>query len=89
VFNNRSILYVNPASTLATLTITLPSTPVNGQEVKISFGGTLTAGTVVTSLSIIGNVGQTILGSSSITSASAGDGYVFKYQSSSNLWRIF
>lgn len=86
--NNISILYVNPATTLASLTITLPATPVNGQEVKISFGGTVTAGSVITTLSIVGNTGHTILGNSIVT-ADAGDGYIFKFQSSTNLWRIF
>jgi len=89
VNNDTTILYVNPASTQATLTITLSAAPINGQEVKISFGGTLTAGTVITSLTIQGNTGHTVLAGSSITTAIAGDGYIFKFQSSANLWRVF
>lgn len=89
IANSTTILYVDPASTLASLTVTLPATPVNGQEVKISFGGTLTTGTVVTTLSIIGNTGHTVLNGSNLTFADVGEGYIFKFQSSTNLWRIF
>ena len=82
-------LYVNPAALLAALTITLPSTPINGQEILISFGGTITTGVVVTTLSIIGNAGHTILAGDTIVTAFAGDGYILKFESSTNLWRIF
>jgi microcystin-dependent protein len=87
--NSTTILYVNPAVLLASLTITMPSAPVNGQEVKVSFGGTITGGAVVTTLSILGNTGHTILGGGSIINANAGDGYIFKFQENINIWRIF
>lgn len=83
------ILYVDPASTIASLTVILPENPINGQEVKVSFGGTITAGTVATALAIVGNTGHTVLAGASITTANAGDGFIFKFQSSTNLWRIF
>ena len=54
-------LIVNPSSVLATHTITLPPNPLRGQKLYILFGGTITSGPVVTTLSIIGNAGQTIL----------------------------
>jgi hypothetical protein len=82
-------LYVNPSSAIASLTITMLASPVDGEEILISFGGTITSGTVVTSLTISGNSGQSILGGSFITSASAGDGYTLKWEASTNLWRIF
>lgn len=85
--NNRG-LYVNPASTLAALTITLPANPVDGQEIIIHFGGTLTSGAVVTALTLAGSGGSTILNGSSITTAQAGDGYILKYQATGTLWRI-
>lgn len=89
ISDSKSVLYVDPASNLTSLTITMPSSPINGQEVKISFGGTITSGSVVTALTLSGNTGQTILAGSTITSAVAGDGYVLKYQSSGARWRIF
>ncbi len=42
---------VNPASILASLTVTLPASPTDGQDVIVTFGGTVTSGGVVTSLS--------------------------------------
>lgn len=85
--NNRG-LYVNPALVLAALTITLPANPVDGQEIIIHFGGTITSGAVVTALILAGSGGSTILNGSSITTAQAGDGYILKYQATGTLWRI-
>jgi hypothetical protein len=87
--DSTTILYIDPVSTLATLTITMPANPINGQEVKVSFGGAITSGLVVTVLTIVGNTGQSVLAGSSITTAQVGVGYIFKYQASSNIWRIF
>lgn len=87
--NNTRSLYVNPAANLAALTITMPSSPLDGQEVLISFGGTILSGSVVTTLIIQGNTGHTVLAGASITTAVAGDGYILKFESSTNLWRIF
>ena len=88
IANSTTILYVNPAVLLATLTVTMPPAPINGQEVKVSFGGTITAGIVITALTVSPNVGHTILGSTT-SPVNAGDGYTFKFQQSLNLWRIF
>lgn len=45
-------LIINPASLLSTLTINLPSSPIDGQEVTISFGGTMTTGVVLNILTL-------------------------------------
>lgn len=87
--DDTTALYIDPASPLAALTITLAANPTDGQEVKISFGGTITLGNVITFLTVQGNAGDTILSGSSITQADAGEGYIFKYQESTNLWRQF
>lgn len=57
-------LYYDPAVLQANATITLPANPVDGQEMTILFGGTITgAGTaVVTNLTIAANTGQTLIG---------------------------
>lgn len=50
--NATTWLIVNPAATLAALTVTLPATPTDGQDVLIQFGGTVTSGDVVTAITI-------------------------------------
>jgi hypothetical protein len=80
--------YVDPAATLAILVITMPN-PIDLQEVKISFGGTITLGAVVVALSIVGAGGDTILDGGAITTANAGDGYIFKYDAIIGAWRLF
>lgn len=45
-------LVINPSSLVSTLTITLPSSPIDGQEAQISFGGTMTTGVVVNTLTL-------------------------------------
>ena len=87
----KSELIVNPSTTLATLTITMPLTANlrDGQEFKIGFGGTLKTGSIVTILSIVGNTSQTILTGSTITSAQAGDGYILKWDSTTTCWHIY
>lgn len=80
--------YVDPAAPIANYEITMPNA-IDGQEVKISFGGTITTGIVVTSLTIVGNTGQTVLDNGAITNAIAGDGYIFKFEANTGIWRIF
>ncbi len=76
--------YVTPTTTLSALTITLPTTPTDNQEINISFGGgSITVGIVVTTLSFVGD----IVGGSSITTALAGDFYTLKYDST-GYWRV-
>jgi hypothetical protein len=78
-------LFYDPASVEATATIVLPSTPVNGQETTIYFGGTITTGNpVVTALtvdpgtnSIVGNVPP---------GADAGVVLKFKYRTANTTW---
>ena len=83
--NNTSTLWVNPASALAALAITMPSTPYEGQECLIVFGGTITSGAVVTSVSMDADV----LGGSSFTTANVGDALRLKYLSSITKWIRF
>lgn len=45
-------LVINPASLVSTLTINLPSSPIDGQEATMSFGGTMTTGVVVNTLTL-------------------------------------
>lgn len=84
--NNINTVTVNPGSTLASHTITLPAAPKNGQEVKIEFGGTLTSGTVVTTLSIAANTGQALIQPSAPTTAVAGDCLIYHYKTANAKW---
>lgn len=84
--NAVNIIYINPASSISTLTITMPSTPHQLKELQVYFGGTITTGTVVTSLTVTGNTGQTILQATSPSSVEAGECIVYKYNSSLSKW---
>lgn len=90
VSNNITVLYVDPASVLAALDITMPSAPLNNQELMITFGGQIstTGDQVVTALGLVGNAGQTILSGDSINIALVGLGLRLKWRSSDNTWRL-
>ncbi len=61
-------LYYDPPTVVASATITLPSTPVDGQEVILLFGGTIASGSVITLLTISpNNIDQNIVGLTSTT----------------------
>jgi hypothetical protein len=87
VNDGTNVLIINPTSTISSLTITLPATANTDGTLKIFFGGTLTSGSVVTSLTIIGNTGQTILQAAAPTSANAGESVGYFLAPSSTTWR--
>lgn len=78
---NTDVLVVNPAATLSTLTITMPSAMKTGQTLHIVFGGSVTSGTVVTSLSISPNTGQSMIQNSTPSVVEAGETVSYKYYS--------
>jgi len=60
VTNGNNYVYVNPATVQAALTITLPTTWHNSNDLYIVFGGTVTSGNpVITSFSVTAGSGQT------------------------------
>lgn len=81
-----NILYVDPASTLATLTITLPATPNYRGTLDIFFGGTLTSGNVVTAITISPNSGQTKLEASTPGYVEAGEHISYQYRVANTKW---
>lgn len=85
ISNSKRGLYYDPASTQATATITLPSTPTDGQEIIISFGGTVTTGTVVTLLTVAPNSGQAIVGTLP-TTATVDSIIEYKWRASVSKW---
>ena len=76
----KSTLLVNPSSTLANLTINLPASLKDNQEIHILFGGTITSGAVVTNLTVSAASG--IIQTSPITNAAAGDALDFLFSTS-------
>jgi hypothetical protein len=81
-----NILYIDPASTLATLTITLPATPNHTGTLDVFFGGTLTSGNVVTTITISPNSGQTKLEASTPGYVEAGEHISYQYRVSNTKW---
>ena len=85
--NHNSFLIIDPAGTLASYTVTMPATPLHNQHIEINFGGTLTSGAVVTSLTLAPNTGQTILRAGDFTTANAGSTVHYKYDEVIATWR--
>lgn len=80
-------VYVDPASVIASLTLTLPATPLDADQVQVYFGGTLAnRATVVTTLSIAPNTGQAISAYSTPVRAFGGDMVTFEYRAASARW---
>jgi hypothetical protein len=76
--NNIPGLLLNPAGTLATGTITMPATPIDGQIVRVSTSQT------VSTLTVSANSGQSILGApTTITSSSP---FSYQYNLSGTTW---
>jgi hypothetical protein len=71
-------LIINPAGTLAVLTVTLPATPTNGQLAKVSFTQAITA------LTFNAPAGATVVAAP--TSAAIDTTFRFIYQTSSTSW---
>ena len=86
--NNAPIisLTVNPSSKLSSDIITLPSSPSNGQTVTIRFGGTITSGTVVESLTIQPNASQGLLQATTPMSAESGEMISYEWKASNSKW---
>jgi hypothetical protein len=73
-----TVLVMNPAGTLATGTITMPASPVDGMT--ISFSSTQQ----ITALTVAGNTGQSIVGNP--TTMLAGGAATFVYRLSNTTW---
>lgn len=69
------------SSTNASLTVTMPPTPTNGQLACFA-----NPAAIVTALTFSANSGQSIVGGLSAVTASAGSGYCYLYQTSNTTW---
>lgn len=79
-------VYIDPSSTIASFTLTLPASPSDGDIVKVYFGGTLTSGTIVTALVVSPNSGQTILDNTPPVNATADNVLIYTYRTSNTKW---
>jgi hypothetical protein len=78
IANNITTLLINPAGTLATGTITMPATPIDGQIVQVG------SSQIVSSLTVSANAGQTLLGAP--TSITPSGGFRYIYNLSGTTW---
>lgn len=77
----------NPTSLAATYTVTLPSSPSDGQLIKLHFGGTILSGaTVVTTLTVAANSGQTLTQTTAPITAVGGTCIIYQYHGTLNTW---
>lgn len=87
ITDGTNIVYIDPASNLSSLAVTLPARPHPSNEITVYFGGTITSGSVVTTLSFVGNTGQTILQASSPSTVYAGDFAIsYRFRTSNSKW---
>lgn len=87
VTNGKTRILVNPASLLATHTITMPSTPADQDLAEFYFGGTITSGnTVVTTLAFAPNSGQSIMQNITPNTAKGADVFVYQYITAITAW---
>ena len=73
-------LLLNPAGTLATGTVIMPASPIDGQEVRIASSKQITA------LTITPNAGQTLLNAFTGATLAAGFGLAYIYNLGSTRW---
>ena len=75
--NATSVEIINPTGTIATLTLNMPASPLDGQRMAVACGQT------VTTLTMSGN-GATLLGG--LTTCGAAGGGEWIYKSSNTTW---
>lgn len=81
------VVYYNPSSVMTTHAITMPSAPLDGQEVEIVGGGTITTGNpVVTTFSVTANSGQVLYQTAAPSTLNGNDKYVYKYIAGTSTW---
>lgn len=82
--DNVSVFIYDPASIQAGATITLPANPLDGQDLYIIGGGTITSGNVITGFTLDGN-GRTVIGDGA-ANLRVGKAYELHYCGENNIW---
>lgn len=89
VVNKVDVLVINPASTVASLTITFPDTASYKNSLEILFGGTIAYGDeVITSITFTAGSGQTIIMPPESGPINSGTNFHFKYIVSTKTWYL-
>lgn len=78
IANNITSLILDPAGTLATGTIAMPATPIDGQIVRAS------SSQIITTLTVAASAGQSI--KNAPTTLAAGDTFAYIYRSTNTTW---
>lgn len=87
VTNQVRRVYVDPATVIASLTLTLPAAPLDADQVQVFFGGTIAnQAAVVTTLTISPNSGQAISQYSAPANAFGGDMVTYEYRAAAARW---
>ena len=82
--DNVSVYIYDPGSIQAGATITLPANPIDGQDLYIIGGGTITSGNVITGFTLDGN-GRTVIGDGA-ANLKVGKAYELHYVAENNIW---
>ena len=82
--DNVSVYIYDPASIQAWATITLPANPLDGQDLYIIGGGTITSGNVITGFTLDGN-GRTVIGDGA-ANLKVGKAYELHYCGDNDIW---
>jgi hypothetical protein len=82
--NGTNVVLLNPSSITSAYSLTFPATPHTSNTLTIFFGGTITAGTVITTLTSIANSGQTLNTVNASGSGTFGESWVWKIFN--NVW---
>lgn len=84
---DASVLRVNPASLISTLTLTMSVNAPDRQELNIFFGGTIANGSpVITTLTLAPGAGQSILQATAPIVITSGDYLIYKYDAQTKRW---
>jgi hypothetical protein len=82
VLASTETVYIDPATVLSSLTITMP-TPTNNKEIEFHFGGTIAVGNpVVLAL----NLPVSVYGGTAWAAASGADGFTLRFNTTNSLW---
>ena len=82
-----ALVYFDPASLLATYTLTAPASPADGDVIEIIAGGTIAASTtVVTTFAFAANGGQSLLQTITPVTLKGGDRVRYQYNSAQTKW---
>lgn len=84
VTSANNVVQFNPASAITTFSLTAPATPHNGDYLSILFGGTVTSGIVVRTLTFLANSGQTVNDNAAAGLGMWGQPWIYKFYN--NVW---